>query len=60
MHKKFLVREEEDLIIRFKKYFKLTRIPIPLYRYRKHENNMTNKKKLMNKYFNKIKKKYKK
>jgi len=58
--KKFLVREEEDLIIRFKKYFKLTRIPIPLYRYRKHENNMTNKKKLMNKYFNKIKKKYKK
>lgn len=58
--KKFLVREEEDLIIRFKKYFKLTRIPIPLYRYRKHENNITNKKKLMNKYFNKIKKKYKK
>ena len=40
--RKFLAREEE-LIHRFKKY-KVTRIPVPLYRYRRHENNLTNKK----------------
>ena len=44
--KKFLVREEEDLIIRFKKYFKLTRIPIPLYRYRKHRKQYDKQKKI--------------
>lgn len=58
--KNFLAREEEELIIRFKKHSKLTRIPIPLYRYRKHEGNLTNKKKLMKKYLRKIKAKNKK
>ena len=58
--KSFLAREEEDLILRFKKKYKLTRIPIPLYRYRKHNNNLTNKKKIMKKYFKKISSKYKK
>ncbi|MAJ85736.1 MAG: glycosyl transferase [Candidatus Pelagibacter sp.] len=42
--KKFLAREEEELIHRFKKKYKVTRIPVPLYRYRKHENNLTKKK----------------
>ena len=31
---------------RFKKKFKVERIPLPLYRYRKHENNMTDDPKL--------------
>ena len=43
---KFLAREDEDLLIRFKKKYKVTRIPVPLYRYRKHESNMTNNKKI--------------
>ena len=57
--KSFLAREEEDLILRFKKKYKLTRVPVPLYRYRKHNNNLTNKKKIMKKYFKKISSKYK-
>ena len=56
--KSFLAREEEELIIRFKKKYKVTRIPIPLYRYRKHDQNMTGKKKLMKKYKIKLKKKH--
>jgi len=58
--KKFFAREEEDLIYRYKKKYTVTRVPIPLYRYRKHDNNMTKNKKLMKKYLKKIKKKYKK
>ena len=56
--KKFLAREEEELIHRFKKKYKVTRIPVPLYRYRRHGNNLTSKKKIMTKYANKMKKKY--
>tara|TARA_X000000950_G_scaffold134097_1_gene167010 strand:+ start:683 stop:1345 length:663 start_codon:yes stop_codon:yes gene_type:complete len=58
--KKFLAREEEELIHRFKKKYKVTRIPVPLYRYRKHENNLTKKKNIMKQYAKKIKKKLKK
>ena len=57
---KFLAREEEDLIIRYKKKYSVTRVPIPLYRYRDHENNLTKNKKLMSKYLKKIKSKHKK
>ena len=53
--KNFLAREEEDLIFRFKKKYKVTRIPVPLYRYRKHIENLTSKKKIMKKYAKKIK-----
>ena len=56
--KKFLAREEEDLIFRFKKKYQVTRIPVPLYRYRRHTQNLTNKKNIMKKYANKIKKKH--
>ena len=38
----FLVREEEDLRIRFLKKYVISRVQLPLYRYRQHENNMTN------------------
>lgn len=43
---KIKINEEVDLIKRFKKIkkFKILRLPIPLYRYRKHSENMTNKK----------------
>ena len=58
--KKFLAREEEDLIHRYKKKYTVTRVPIPLYRYRKHNSNLTKNKDLMKKYLNKIKTKHKK
>jgi len=56
---KFLAREDEDLIRRFKKYFNVTRVPVPLYKYRQHKNNMTKNKKLMKKFLKKINHKYK-
>jgi len=36
------INEEKDLLIRFNKKYNLENIKIPLYRYRKHKNNMTN------------------
>ena len=58
--KKFLVHEDKDLRFRFQKKFKINRIPIPLYRYRKHSTNITNNKKELKKHFNLFKKKHKK
>jgi glycosyltransferase involved in cell wall biosynthesis len=46
----FKMREDEDLRIRFEKDHNIKNIDLPLYRYRKHENNMTNNKKGMAKY----------
>ena len=37
----FLLREDEDLRIRFLKKHTIDRVQLPLYRYRRHENNMT-------------------
>ena len=36
--------EEQELRIRFEKY-RIHRLELPLYRYRKHEGNMTNNQK---------------
>ena len=44
---KQLIHEEKDLRIRFLNKYKIKRIELPLYRYRKHENNMTNNEELM-------------
>ncbi|PPR48021.1 MAG: putative glycosyltransferase EpsH [Alphaproteobacteria bacterium MarineAlpha5_Bin9] len=55
----FLAREEEDLLIRFKKKHSVTRVQLPLYRYRKHEKNLTNNKKQMKEFKNKLSKKHK-
>ena len=44
---KFKMREEEDLRIRFQKDHTIKNIELPLYRYRKHGNNMTKNKKAM-------------
>ena len=38
----FLAREDEDLRIRFLQKYQIDRIRLPLYRYRRHENNLTN------------------
>lgn len=44
----FLSREEEDLRIRFEKKHTINRIRLPLYRYRRHDTNMTNDTERMN------------
>lgn len=49
---KFLLHEEKELRLRFEKKYKITRVALPLYRYRKHNTNMTNNKK---DYMNKLK-----
>ncbi len=38
----FLWREDEDLRLRFLKKYSIDRVRLPLYRYRRHEFNMTN------------------
>lgn len=43
----FKVHEDKDLRLRFQKKYKMGHLNLPLYRYRKHENNITNNKKLM-------------
>ena len=55
----FRMHEEKDLRIRFLKKNVIARLPIPLYRYRKHENNMTNDSKKMKFHYKKLKRKHK-
>jgi glycosyltransferase involved in cell wall biosynthesis len=38
----FRYHEERELRIRFERKYKINRLELPLYRYRRHENNMTN------------------
>ena len=40
----FRIHEEQDLRIRFEKKYTISRIPLPLYRYRRHQKNLTNDK----------------
>lgn len=47
---KFRCFEDEDLRIRFIKKFKIDNLNLPLYRYRKHEKNMTNNKVFIDNY----------
>ena len=54
----FLSKEDEDLLIRFQKKFKVTNLEIPLYKYRQHNNNMTKNKKRLKKFNIKLKKKH--
>ena len=58
--KKFLLHEDIDLRFRFQKKFKINRITIPLYRYRKHSTNITNNKKELKRHYKLFKKKNKK
>ena len=54
-NKFFKFNEEKELMLRFKKKYKLHNLNLPLYRYRKHENNMTNNFYEMEKYENLLK-----
>ena len=38
----FLLYEDKDLRVRFQKKYKIHRLELPLYRYRRHAENMTN------------------
>jgi glycosyltransferase involved in cell wall biosynthesis len=38
----FRCREDQELRIRFEKKYTIRRLELPLYRYRRHENNLTN------------------
>jgi glycosyltransferase involved in cell wall biosynthesis len=38
----FRSHEDQDLRIRFEKKYSISRLELPLYRYRRHENNITN------------------
>ena len=58
--KNFLVHEDRDLRIRFKKKYVIDRIALPLYRYRKHQKNITKDKKKMKLHYTKLVKKHKK
>jgi len=44
-NEKFLLHEEKELRVRFEKKYTISRVPLALYRYRKHSSNMTNNKK---------------
>ena len=58
--KNLKVHEDKDLRYRFLKKYKIHRVMLPLYRYRKHSNNMTKDKKNMKKYYKKLLSKHKK
>jgi len=55
----FRAREDEDLRIRFLKKYKIFNIPLPLYRYRRHNSNLTNDIRKMLEYKSYLEKKHK-
>ena len=55
----FLLREDEDLRIRFLKKYTIERVRLPLYRYRRHDNNITDNEHNMHKYKEKLGRKHK-
>ena len=50
----FLYQEEVELRLRYLKKYSIERLAIPLYRYRRHENNITNHKLKIKEYTKKI------
>jgi glycosyltransferase involved in cell wall biosynthesis len=54
---KLILHEEKELMSRFLKKNKIIRIEVPLYRYRRHESNITNNKIRFNKLLKKLNKK---
>lgn len=55
---KFLYQEDYDLRIRFERKYSIHRLELPLYRYRRHDNNITNNTSEMNKYYDEVIKKH--
>ena len=54
----FQLNEERELRHRFEKKYQIHRIELPLYRYRRHENNITNDRKRLKLHDKKLKKKH--
>jgi len=54
-----LRHEDADLRKRFESKYKIFRVEIPLYRYRRHSKNITNDKEMMDLHLEKLKKKHK-
>ncbi len=54
----FLCNEERELRIRYEKKYNIHRLAIPLYRYRRHGNNLTNDNKTMDFYNKNLTKKH--
>tara|TARA_B100001093_G_scaffold516522_1_gene595484 strand:- start:423 stop:1067 length:645 start_codon:yes stop_codon:yes gene_type:complete len=51
---KFLYQEDKELRLRFEKKYKISRLNLPLYRYRMHTSNMTKNKNKMKDYQKKL------
>jgi len=51
---KFLYHEDKELRIRFEKKYKIHRLELPLYRYRRHNSNMTNNQEYLDQFNNKL------
>lgn len=54
----FRCHEERELRIRFEKKYKMYRLELPLYRYRRHDSNITNNKAEMNQHFENLVRKH--
>ncbi|TGN18245.1 glycosyltransferase [Leptospira idonii] len=54
----FLSHEDKDLRIRFEKKHSIHRVELPLYRYRRHDSNMTNDVQLMDERLENLRKKH--
>ena len=57
MNEEFLLNEEKEYRERFEKKYNIDHLPIPLYRYRRHKNNITNDSEKLKFYTEKLKKK---
>ena len=55
----FKLNEEKDLRIRFEKKYNIYRLRLPLYRYRRHQNNITNDSEGMIEHDKKLERKHK-
>jgi|TARA_B100001540_G_C15625637_1_gene559698 glycosyltransferase involved in cell wall biosynthesis len=53
----FLLKEEVELRKRYEQNYKISRLQLPLYRYRRHEKNITNNKKKLKKFTKLLKRK---
>ena len=56
--KKFLLHEDKDLMNRFLKKYEVSRLELPLYKYRQHDKNISKNKKFDLKFKKKLLKKY--
>ena len=54
----FRLREDEELRVRFKRKYSVTRVPIPLYEYHLHQDNITSNENMMEFYRGKLNKKH--